>query len=293
MLKVQRRGGFSERLGIKPGNNQIQLTELDDRTRAALYTNITMVFKSVYGNTLGHEDAVQSFIRFIYGEVFAKPIDHRKTFLIDACFDHIQETILKSDFDDALTMIESITQYLTGILRYHYETEKADIIELSFNDIFEREHVGYRFVNDQIVPISDKTEIKAIEEAINTSNKLVKEHLKKALNHLSDRENPDYENSIKESITAVEAICEQLTGAKKGEATLSKTLKKLESKGIAIHPALQDAFKSLYGYTSDAKGIRHAGNIGGPNATFEEAKFMHVSCCAFINYLTALQAKIK
>ena len=45
------------------------------------------------------------------------------------------------------------------------------------------------------------------------------------------------------------------------------------------------AFNALYGYTSDANGIRHAGDIGGPASTFEEAKFMLVSCSAFINYL--------
>ena len=51
------------------------------------------------------------------------------------------------------------------------------------------------------------------------------------------------------------------------------------------------AFNMLYGYTSDANGIRHAGNIGGPSSTFEEAKFMLVSCSAFVNYLIAVSAK--
>ena len=67
-------------------------------------------------------------------------------------------------------------------------------------------------------------------------------------------------------------------------------LKKLEDKGIEIHKGLKSAFNKLYGYTSDANGIRHAGDIGGSSSTFEEAKFMLVTCCAFINYLTALNA---
>ena len=67
-------------------------------------------------------------------------------------------------------------------------------------------------------------------------------------------------------------------------------LKKIESKGIKIHGGLKSAFDKLYGYTSDAKGIRHVGDIGGPSSTFEEAKFMLVACCAFINYLIALDA---
>ena len=59
----------------------------------------------------------------------------------------------------------------------------------------------------------------------------------------------------------------------------------MEENGVEIHKGLKSAFNILYGYTSDAKGIRHAGDIGGPSATFEEAKFMLVACCAFVNYL--------
>lgn len=68
-------------------------------------------------------------------------------------------------------------------------------------------------------------------------------------------------------------------------------LKKIEDSGVVIHKALKSAFNILYGYTSDANGIRHAGDIGGPSSTFDEAKFMLVSCSAFINYLIGVSAK--
>lgn len=64
----------------------------------------------------------------------------------------------------------------------------------------------------------------------------------------------------------------------------------MEDNGVIIHKGLQSAFQKLYGYTSNANGVRHAGDIGGPSSTFEEAKFMLVACCAFINYLTSLNA---
>ena len=65
-------------------------------------------------------------------------------------------------------------------------------------------------------------------------------------------------------------------------------------KRIKLHGALKSAFNSLYGYTSGAKGIRHA-LLEEANLTFDEAKFMLVSCSAFINYLkgTASGAGIK
>ena len=65
-------------------------------------------------------------------------------------------------------------------------------------------------------------------------------------------------------------------------------------KRIKLHGALKRAFNILYGYTSDANGIRHA-LLDEANLTFDEAKFMLVSCSAFINYLkgTASEAGIK
>lgn len=66
--------------------------------------------------------------------------------------------------------------------------------------------------------------------------------------------------------------------------------KKLEGNGILIHPGIKSVFNILYGYTSGVNGICHTGNIGGSVSTFEEVKFMPVSCSAYINYLTALIA---
>ena len=54
---------------------------------------------------------------------------------------------------------------------------------------------------------------------------------------------------------------------------------------IEIHPALKSAYSSIYGYTSDENGTRHANGIGEKNATFSEAKYMLISCSAFVNYL--------
>jgi len=88
----------------------------------------------------------------------------------------------------------------------------------------------------------------------------------------------------------VEAICEIITGIKGKEASLGKMLKKIEENGVMIHSGLKSAFIILYGYTSDANGIRHAGDIGGASSTFEEAKFILVSCSAFINYLIGICA---
>jgi hypothetical protein len=69
---------------------------------------------------------------------------------------------------------------------------------------------------------------------------------------LSDRELPDYRNSIKESISAVENVVAKTVGVEKG--TLGQLIKKLEDE-INLQPTLRTAFSSLYGYTSDEGGI--------------------------------------
>ena len=175
-----------------------------------------------------------------------------------------------------------------------YYNEYDGYLEISLfeyvNDIFEREYIGYRFIDEIIVPISDKYEVETIDKAVQNRYKPVREHISKANVLISDRENPDYENSIKESISAVEAICSIVTESKGKDATLGKMLKKLKDNSVNIHPALEAAFSSLYGYTSDASGIRHAKFLEQGKTTFEEAKFMLVACSAFVNYIIGICA---
>ncbi len=158
------------------------------------------------------------------------------------------------------------------------------------NQTLESELSAYRFAGDKLIRITNEQELETLQKALELPDSLkpVKDHLKAAIDLFSDRENPDYRNSIKESISAVEAACVILTGDTK--ATLGQALKKLEDKGIKLHKALQSSFSSLYGYTSDADGIRHA-LLEESSLDFDDAKFMLVSCSAFVNYLAAKASK--
>ena len=53
-----------------------------------------------------------------------------------------------------------------------------------------------------------------------------------------------------------------------------------------IHGALKSGFLSLYGYTSDEKGIRHALlEKDAPSADETDALFMMGACASFVSYL--------
>jgi len=74
------------------------------------------------------------------------------------------------------------------------------------------------------------------------------------------------------------------------KAKLGDALKNLEKLGVKLHPALQIAFDKLYGYTSNEGGIRHC-LLEQSTIYFEDAKFMLVSCSAFVNLLKARSIK--
>lgn len=163
-------------------------------------------------------------------------------------------------------------QWIIGIVKNFVAQLNHEFARLSF---------AYRIVGKEVVEITSQNEIAEIEEALlQTSN--IKSHLSEALKLLSNRPNPDYRNSIKESISAVEALCREITG----ENTLGPALKALDKKGLAIPTFLKSGFEKLYYYTNDSKtGIRHALMDASDAPSFEEAKFMLVVCSAFVNYI--------
>lgn len=152
------------------------------------------------------------------------------------------------------------------------------------NAAFKKTNTSYRIVNGLIIPIIGEAEVEAIQTSLEFNDKLkvVSDHIETALQHLSNREKPDYRNSIKESISAVESLCKIISGNDKG--TLPDALKELEKKNN-LHPALKTSFSSLYSYTSDSSGIRHALKANDDEATIDEARYILVTCSAFVNYL--------
>jgi hypothetical protein len=152
------------------------------------------------------------------------------------------------------------------------------------NKVLFEERAGYRFIDSKLVPITSEVELAAVQLVLASPSPFatVSDHIRTALSRLADRPEPDCRNSIKESVSAVEATCHILYGE---SATLGQTLKKL-----GIHPALEKGFDSIYGYTSDADGIRHA-MIEESQVDIDDAKFFVVSCSAFIGYLISKRAQ--
>lgn len=292
------RGAFSESMGISGCTMQMQLEEFDDRTRMIISNRLRRLlefffeksgkfnqqiqYKDSYGrNTGGHD-----FCVYIVSNIFCERInlDEGYSYNWRAIFDKIHNVLTNAPYNEVLDLVWVACEWLSSNYEFH-SRDMGEFIYQVMNELFEKEYVGYRFVNGKIVQITDGNEIKEIETACNNPFEGSRVHIQNAVNFLADREKKDYKNSIKESICAVEAVCRIITEEPKAE--LPKAIKKLKDKGLHLHNALELGFIKLYAYTSDEGGIRHSENLFASNVTFEEAKYMLVSCSAFVNYLIA------
>ena len=147
------------------------------------------------------------------------------------------------------------------------------------NEILSKEGSAYRFVGDVIAPISNEMELAVVESTTKLSHPFLgaAQHIAQVVTLLSDRNNPDFRNSIKESISAVESAVRVATGRPKID--IEKGLKKLR-----VHNQLEQAWKNMYNWTSDEDGVRH-GIKEAPKVGMAEARYMVVACSAFVNYL--------
>lgn len=278
---------FSQRIGIKPLKTVIQTNSIDDELQNSLWNCLTIAYWNRTGDEDYHYDTeMRRLVSLLWQSYFKKPIDtipYRWTKILSELRSYFFE---EATWNEAYDFIEFIAN------NYSYDHINEQFISRC-NIVLEREVSAYRFVGKQITQITAEEEIGAIEEALNKAIPLkpVYTHLKTALDLLSDRKSPDYRNSIKESISAVEAISRLISGNRK--ATLGGAIKKIKET-IEIHPALEKAFDSLYGYTSDKEGVRHS-LMNESNLKFADAKYMLVTCSAFINYLIdkSREAKIK
>ena len=207
------------------------------------------------------------------------------------------ESILGSEYDSKHCWGEVLTWFKSNEIKWYY---KIDFVEFlidnlrserirekfigELNDQFESLNFGYRIVNGYIVDVVSKHEIESIEDAIDNSSDQVRHHIGNALSLYSKRPEPAFANSIKESISAVEAQLRNMTGGN----TFGEALNILQKSSSKIHPRLKDTLDKLYAYTNQPDtGARHSrmdlDSEFSPSS--EEAMFMLVTCSAAVNYL--------
>jgi len=277
---------FSERYKYKPTKKILQIESMDEKLRNGLWSLLKVhcwdnvrESRDFYGeytgcflNERGNEE-IKSLCNRLWFNYFKKPLDELSNDWVS-----VRELLRRYFYDCPWYEVYDFVEFVYNNYEEYYFKKK---FMQNCNKLLEKEISAYRFVNGVIARITEKQEVEELEQALEESPVPVKNHLRRSLELLSDRNNPDHRNSIKESISAVESlVATKLTNDK---GTLGQLIKKLE-KEIGLHPALKNAFSNLYGYTSDEGGIRHA-LTESEKVDFNDAKFMLVVCSAFINFV--------
>ena len=274
---------FSQRKGFTPVRTLLQKDGMDAALRNRLWNAFLALFRKLNESAVYTDvpsDALQFFTKAVWDDFYRSPLDTIPSHPRD-----IYADFRKRFFEWEWSRVYDFLEFCAQLLSQHFSQEFVN----TCNMVLEAEMSAYRFVGSQIVELTSTEEIESIEGALAVSGPLksVSAHLGRALELLADRKTPDYRNSIKESISAVEAVCKVL--ANKPKAVLTEAITALEKKAI-LHHSLKSAFVSLYHYTSDAQGIRHA-LMDEATLNQDDAKFMLVACSAFVNYVVALAAK--
>ncbi|MFS0688294.1 AbiJ-NTD4 domain-containing protein [Sporosarcina sp. 179-K 8C2 HS] len=280
---------FSERMGFREVKSVIQVDSIDKDLLNGIWNGILEFYYSHYFDPYHFEvnyETLKELTKKLVKDYFKEPLDEinlesRKP--IDMLRDYIFDEY--TEWYEIYDLVEFIPNTFEQTARVNFEFMDY------CNSIFEREVSAYRFVGGEIVQITSHEEIQEIEDALinSSTSELVKTHISKALTLMADRQSPDYRNSMKESISAVECIAKAITN--NPTTTLGAALNQIENTGIIeFHPDLKEGLKKIYGYTNDSEGIRHALK-DQPTVTFEDAKFMLVSCSTFCNYLAVKATK--
>ncbi len=194
---------FSERYGYKKIRELIQIDSIDEPLRNGLWSILTV---SVWDNVkLTHSGRYPGYYLsdqqnskykelcdLLWFSYFKKPLDK----LGDEwkkVLEEIRVYFFKCEWYEVYDFIEFIAEnYNENLFR--------ETFMKNCNLLLEREVSAYRFVDGLLSRITDKEQLEEIELALEKSCGPVQTHLRCALELLSNRKNPDYRNSIKESI---------------------------------------------------------------------------------------------
>lgn len=268
---------FSQRIGAAETPSIVQLESVSGTLRNSIWNFIVSLFNAGHSGWWGlAETSAQFFFKVPVDEL--PDYDHRR-------HEWIKKRFYGMAWYEVYDFIEFVVEwYERSVTQPKFRNDQLRSV---FNQIFEEELAGYRFIGNELAPISSSAEVASIESALSTTSATglagAHTHISSALRLLAKRPDPDYRNSIKESISAVEALAKQL-GTVESQG-LAGALTELGKK-VPLHGALRSGLLSLYGYTSDEGGIRHA-MLEEPSLGYEEAKYMAVACSAFVNFLAA------
>ena len=278
---------FSERNGYIKPREMIIVGDVPQDVSCAISSALTRLMKSMDENSVsGYTFEADDLGQYIWTHIMGRSLnDYTTTFQAGRTL--IAEWI-QSNGTDWFRKLDLIEFVLAKVERMIYRER----FTAELNERFEALGFGYRIVDGYIIDLVSEVELKSIEDAIEKSREAISIHISKALELHTKRPKGDYVNSIKESISSVEATVRLVTG----QLNFKDAVKALRKKGIQLQPRMEEALIKLYSYTNQPDtGIRHP--LMEPDSDYipssADSLFMLITCSAFVNYIRAKKAVAK
>jgi len=178
--------------------------------------------------------------------------------------------------------------------RHVVKTSRGEVqayIESEIQRIFSEEGLAFEF-SDGIVRRSGRkhtVDMASRAHVVLGAARLesARKHYNKALQFFRNPSKPDFENSVKEAVCAVEAAGKALFPTARA-STLGDLAKWLATaKDVSVPKALCSTITAVYTYRSGGDGVGHGGTSGGA-ATAEVAEYMLAVCASQVIYLVDL-----
>lgn len=284
---------FSEREGHSRMKNKIQRDKIDTDLKNGIWNALTIYYwqpvilmQGTINPKLKH---FKELARSIWIDYFKRRIDSIPNVDNTTGWERFNQFMEK--YYDSCKWFE-IYDLIEFMASYSSLGEESDGFQEYTNTIFERELSAYRFAAGMVTAITSDEELISVDEAMRRKGhfSIVTNHLKTASHHMSNRKNPDYRNSVLESISAVRSLCQLILP--KQTADLTEVLDKVTSKST-IPIILREGIETLFQFTYKGDEIHHS-LLDQENISYDEAKYMLVSSSVLTNYLIikAQQAKI-
>ena len=188
--------------------------------------------------------------------------------VIEWIIEHLKQYIYEIDVEGKIA--KAVVAQLNHIVEKYIDSLNAE---------FERLNYAYRIIDGIFFETASSSEIAIIQETLDSADVNSVTHLQECLKLLSpSNQELSTRNAIKEAISAVEVTARKITCTN----TLDDAFKKMRD----IHPMIKLSMEKLYHYTNQKDtGIRHGWMEQSDEPTINEAIFVLVSSCSFINYL--------
>ena len=279
---------FSVRQGIIEPRIVLQREGMDQRLWSRLWSAMGRCFWNHFNQFVDSHDDFTNFVLYkIQDEFLGKPTDE-----IDDSVRRFIEQLKGqftpqnwNEFYDLAQFLADLSKISNAGQPFSRVRRHAEVFITSANEVLEAEKSAYRFVGGELVEIIEDVEIEEIEDVLSQNDRYAgaKQHIRTALSLFGNRDNPDYRNSIKEAVSAVESAFNTINGEKSN--SLSSAITKSEGKGFDIPPALKEGIKKIYGWRSDEDGVRHALFEDKSRVGDAEARLMIVICSSLVNFL--------